>query len=256
MTKREWPRLRGYKTYKKGSTKTDAGKVEWRLYIRTSTDPYSERKLFRAVCPEHDIDISGDEPVQLTKDLIETIEGKISVEWVPYLYVIVEPSRKLEPTKEGREPKSFFEPGGGYRDHTHAMGFEIKVSEIQLSDHEGVKRWREPSGSSYGRSDWHISEGWPEIGDKAPNKRGFYSYDDYKMMALVEDTPENRQAFENLRYGMQQMVRKLELLLSPDNIEGALLAALTGTNPLALPSGEKKAPKKKTKRKPRKVKNG
>lgn len=246
----KWPRLRGYKIYKRGSTKSDAGKVEWRLYIRTGLDRYEERKLFRGICPEHDLNVGGDTPEEVVDEMETLIRDAVQIEWVPYLHVTVTPTGSLEPPPKGRKVESFFEGRKAWRDHEHDMGFSITVWEVQLAEHDGKKMHREPS-AGYGTGKWDIKEDWPEVGFPK-ERRTYYGGDKHEMRALVKDTPEIRQAIETMRTNMQEMVRKLENVLSPDHIGKTLQLVLEGQAPLALPADTSDT-EKKPKRKPRKA---
>ena len=233
----EWPRIRNYKVHQKGTTKTDSGDVEWRIYIRTNvvTSYMEDSSLFRGVCPELDIDLKGENPFKLIEELAEMIKQQMSVEWTPYLIVSVQSDEELHPKCERG---TVFRPN----DTDHSFGFRIKISEVQLAEHNGKKRYRQRADYSYrSTSRWNVYDGWPTEGLDD-------SRYDYTMSALVIDTPENRQAIDIIRVGMRAMVRKLEAVLSPDSIEDALRSALTGNGLPALPT-PKRTHKKRRKKK-------
>lgn len=239
------PRLSGYKTFKKWTAKTDDGNYECRIYVRTDSSTYGPNEMWAAVCWDLDMQEYGDTPEGVRKALEKRVKANTSMEWMPYLYVEVSSSRSLEPPdpededldEEDENNDSFFQTKSGNTTAEHSMSVSIQVTELQLAETpDGDQKYREQSYYSK----WKVMDGWPEVGlpQADPDERRWRFKPKHEMRALVPDTPENRQAIENIREGMRMLARKLELVLAPENITSTLRAASMKPGMPMLPLGE------------------
>ena len=232
-------RFSGYKTIEKRKIQTDAGVFELRIYI--GKDYGEGATKFKAVCFEFNVNETEKDLDTAVEAAIKKIKEHAVVDWKPFLYVKVHGDSDLRSRDEDDDkPEPFITDDQS--GHPNSMNITISVERIELSDANGKQQQRR---QEYGGK--RIRDGWPDIGYEEKDT-GYYGWrkNSRDMRALVTDTPENRAAFDALRNGMRQMLRKLEDILSPDNIEEALTSAVPKLLPA--PPPKKKAKKKANKR--------
>lgn len=270
-------RIPNGKLFEKVTQKTEQGEFEIRIYmVREPNDNH-----FRAICKDLDVDLRTEDPKADKDDVIEDVDEleavarklvkqRADLTWEPYLMVKVEGSEMIRPLRPWEEePRELL--AGRNRDQNRSyMELKIGVKLVDLSEHNGVKRWRygdaianDPTNKNKNRN--RIFDGWPDVGLDVMSEEEYRSrsrswYDpthNRSMRALIKDTPENRAALNAIRDSMEALLVRLETFLSPDHIEQALAAALENAGGLMLPASaeapEKTTKPKRKRRKPREL---
>jgi hypothetical protein len=219
----KWPRVSGGKCIEKWTLQTDVGDIECRSYmVRGDEETTWECRArigeeFPVLRSHRARSEEGHETLdELEERFRAYIRERVSIDWQPHLYVEVSSSYLVDPEAQMRSRPMFPENETLRNSRTLNLSLEIRVARVELgTTGSGAKKHRGGFSGGGGAP----RNGWPDVG-KEERRRSYGSGGD-KMLALIEDTPANREAVEAIRQGMQRLNERLQVALSPEHIEQA-----------------------------------
>ncbi len=150
--------------------------------------------------------------VKLLREKAETaLKSKIAIEWQPKLLVHV----RCRGDNRGSKDTDI-------KLHSWGMDFKLSVETLDIGEYQGKKYQR----------DGRVQEGWPHVGK--PN-----TFSEYDMVAMIDDTPENRAALNSIIDNWHESRHRLLDLFNPHTIQNTITAAKAGL-PLMLGDGKEK----------------
>jgi hypothetical protein len=173
---------------------------------------------------------------QLKKDVFLLVKEKLHLTWEGKLLVEIGGSRtRLYDHKDGPDTLAT-------EDDARAS-VNLAWTRIQITKVGTKKKYRRFNSyydpRDYGRSDEPGKENWSQMMDGWPDtgpKKNRFDDDTGDYVAMIDDTPEHRQALEAIAGGMEELHKRLAGLLKQDSIVATLAAVKT--QPL-LPGAEK-----------------
>ena len=156
--------------------------------------------------PDPFIEIESGDIVELAKTARELLKEWFKIDWKPKLVVTVTASTSI---KQWDREK-------GVRMNS---GFEMSVS-----------GWDEGVQPKTGRIFRRESDRWGEkrlkyVGDIKSAREGKSNSLDKTTVAVLDDTPENRKALEEMSAGLNDLMRRLQQFLADDNLSHTLAEA-------------------------------
>ena len=202
-------------------------------YHNTGPD---DAKTYFSVSLSHPFDVNqqSTDINLLRKSVIEEIKSKLTVKWKPVLVVCIKCTRNrlFSKKKKSDTPDT----------NSDAEGIlEVTWKRFQIAEFQGKKinrsfsgYWNDPfSRGEKPYESWHSTrQGWPEVGVEKGIRSHRASYPD--VYAMIDDTPEHREALEMIGDNIEKLYDGLRRLLQPKNIEKTLAAVLAKGSVLKL----------------------
>ena len=176
-----------------------------KYHLDDITNP-KQAPIFFIKHPDPFIEIESGDISELAKMARELLEEWFKIDWKPKLVVAVTASTSIDQWDRER----------GVRMNS---GFEMSVS-----------GWDEGVQSKTGRIFRREHDRWGEkrhkyAGDIKSSREGKSTRADKITVAVIDDTPENRKALEDMSAGLNDLMRRLQQFLRDDNLQQTLADA-------------------------------
>ncbi len=188
--------------------------------------------VFQVKMEDPPIDLKHADVNELKKLVWAEVKGKVAIEWKPHIFIEFHGSAEpinMAPKREG----------------DHWRPFQQKYTSVRL-DVKFLDLAELSNGQQYHRhrTDHHTSltqDGWPEVGPEKESSH--FRKDEGRMRGMIPDTPENRQAINNLINGFNALIASMQHILSPAVLPVALEQLVRVGNLKALPAPVQKGGK-------------